>query len=163
VAKPSVPGRTHSRLRLLQPGPKETDTLRRDWLLLLLDSGLDPIRIQKGMFLFAKESGATGSDVYQFRPYNWGPFSQHIYSDLEWLQGKGLVERVPEPGTTYAKYRRTDRGDAQAEQQREHADPTLLAELDQARKTVTTLSFNSLLHHVYARYPDYAVNSVFEH
>jgi uncharacterized protein YwgA len=162
VAKRSTPGRTHSRLRLLQPARKET-ILRRDWLLLLLDSGLDPIRIQNAMFLFAQEAGAPAAEVYRFRPYNWGPFSQPIYGDLEYLVGRGLVERIPEPGTTYATYKRTAKGNAVAQQQREHADTELVAAIDEVKATVARLSFDELLQYVYSKYPDYAVNSVYEH
>jgi uncharacterized protein YwgA len=162
VEEHSSPGSPLPRLRLLKPRPKETDTVRRDWLLLLLDSGLDPIRIQKAMFLFAQESGAPDEDRYGFRPYNWGPFSQLIYSDLEALQQRGLVERVPKPGTTYALYQRTGDGDATATRLRSQADQGLIAGLDDVKETVSRLSFEGLLRYVYTKYPEYAVNSVFQ-
>lgn len=137
--------------------------MRRDWLLMLLDSGLDPIRIQKAMFLFTMEAGAPPGEIYRFRPYNWGPFSQPIYSDLEHLQSRGLVERLPEPGTTYAKYSRTPEGDSVVNRLRQHADPDLLARMDDVKATVARYSFDQLLDYVYEKYPEYAVNSVFEH
>lgn len=56
---------------------------RSDWLLLLLDraaleaSGpdeLDPVRIQKGMFLLSERGSARG--LYNFRAYDWGHSAQ---------------------------------------------------------------------------------------
>ncbi|MGH7490032.1 MAG: hypothetical protein ACREMY_31160, partial [bacterium] len=51
-----------------------------DWLLLLLalkdaERPLDPVRLQKGLFLLAEEGGLSGAESYRFEPYDYGPFS----------------------------------------------------------------------------------------
>lgn len=72
---------------------------RRDWLLLFAayegaPDGLDPIRFQKGLFLFAKRARAPERSKYVFKPYDYGPMSAGIYSDLDRLVNEGLLERV---------------------------------------------------------------------
>lgn len=134
---------------------------RRDWLLMLLNGGLDPIRIQKGMFLFAMESGSPPREVYEFEPYNWGPLSRRIYFDLEEFLAERLAERVPVPGQTYAQYRRTSTGTEAAEALARRADTNRTAILDQIRQKVTSTSFDDLLRDVYGRYPDSATKSLF--
>lgn len=133
---------------------------RRDWLLLLIGDGLDPIRIQKGMFLFAMEAPAPAGEKYEFEPYNWGPFSPPIYADLEALQLKGLVEREQIPGASYYRYRLTPKGETAAG--RLTAAPAALATMRSIRETIRGLGFNALLRQVYAKYPEFAVNSLFK-
>lgn len=134
---------------------------RRDWLLLLIGDGLDPIRIQKGMFLFAMESPAPAQEKYAFVPYNWGPFSQPIYGDLESLQRLGLVEREPVPNASYFRYRRTSAGDAATLRHERRASHEALAEMRRIQASINGLGFNALLKRVYRKYPQYASKSLF--
>src|SRR5438093_519347 len=53
---------------------------RRGWLMLLLGLrgekglvGLDPVRIQKAMFLFSRL--VPSEEAYPFAPYHYGPYS----------------------------------------------------------------------------------------
>jgi uncharacterized protein YwgA len=77
---------------------------RRDWLMLFISfegapRGLDPVRLQKGMFLFGQEVAEVPPDEkYTFRPYNYGPMSKAIYDDLDGLVADGLVEKVAVEG-----------------------------------------------------------------
>ena len=53
---------------------------RRDWLLLLVARhadarGLEPVRVQKALFLHAREGGVPARERYWFVPYNYGPMS----------------------------------------------------------------------------------------
>ena len=78
---------------------------RRDWLLLFAaykgaPDGLDPIRFQKGLFLFAQRARVPARSKYEFKPYVYGPMSRGIYDDLDHLVDEGLIERVPVPGQT---------------------------------------------------------------
>jgi uncharacterized protein YwgA len=133
----------------------------RDWLLLLLDGGLDPIRIQKAMFLFAMESGAPDTEVYRFEPYNWGPFSSRIYGDLERLQTDGMAVKVPVPGAGYAQYRRTAAGNVEADRLSPLGDSAQLACILKTRDAVTGMTFDNLLRKVYKDYPEYATKTMF--
>jgi len=141
---------------------------RRDWLTLLLGVGdaspLDPVRIQKGMFLLSKEGGLDEAEVYAFRAYDYGPFSSQIYQDLDELVEAGLVAYEPVPGYTWNRYRLTAAGLADAQTLVDQLDPGRRGSarfIIELKKDVLSQSFNGLLRHVYDRYPDYAENSIF--
>jgi hypothetical protein len=141
---------------------------RTDWLLLLLDrealgaSGpdeLDPVRIQKGMFLLSERGPARG--LYGFRAYDWGPFSSAIYGDLASLTQEGYLAEERVPGRTWSVYRVTARGHERASAAAGQIGEALTAWLRQAREFLTTRSFAQVLREIYALYPEYAVNSRF--
>ncbi len=135
---------------------------RRDWLLLLIESDIDPIRIQKGMFLFAMESDAPADQKYEFQPYNWGPFAQPIYADLEELQRAGFIERTQVPGASYYRYRRTEAGNMRAGAIAHRAHTELVQAIGEARAAVTGVDFDALLRRVYRKYPEFASKSLFK-
>ncbi|HEX8121995.1 MAG TPA: hypothetical protein VF549_12090 [Solirubrobacteraceae bacterium] len=140
-----------------------------DWLLVLValdapPAGLEPVRVQKALFLLAREGGLPRAERYWFVPYNYGPMSPRIYRDVEALARRGLVERVPVPGYTWGRVRATPEGRCRAE--RLVADATdrerrSLQALRGIRELVTSLSFADLLETIYDRHPQYAVRSVF--
>jgi uncharacterized protein YwgA len=141
---------------------------RSDWLLLLLDrtalgaqgpNELDPVRIQKGMFLLAKRGPAR--DLYDFQAYDWGPFSSTIYADLASLTQRGYLNETRTPGRTWSTYQVTARGHERAVAAAAQVGDENVGWLRQAREFLTTRSFAQLLQDVYALYPDYAVNSRF--
>lgn len=142
---------------------------RHDWLLMLLavsDSSepLDPVRLQKGMFLLSRERQLPAAEAYDFSAYDYGPFSVDIYRDLDALFDAGLVERIPAPGYSWSRYRATERGteraqslvDHMGEEQRERA-----LYLQEMKRGVLGLSFKALLNYVYGLYPEYSENSIF--
>ena len=135
---------------------------REDWLLVLVDDDIDPIRIQKGMFLFAMESSAPPDEKYDFRPYNWGPCSFDIYDDLDTLVETGLVSRQPVPGARWHKYGQTPAGQKRSEALLRDADPMVAAQMQKIAGSVTSKSFDKLLEAVYSEYPDYATRSMFK-
>ena|SRR5688572_31136227 len=140
-----------------------------DWLLLLvaLDAppgGLEPVRVQKALFLLAREGTLPRSERYWFVPYNYGPMSPRIYRDVDGLVRRGLLERLPVPGYRWGRVRATAEGRRQAEalvartgERERHS----LAALRRIRGLVTSLSFADLLATIYERHPEYAVRSVF--
>jgi hypothetical protein len=141
---------------------------RCTWLLLLLDRGalgssgpdeLDPVRIQKGMFLLSERGPARG--VYTFQAYDWGPFSSAIYADLASLTRQGYLAEEKVPGRTWSTYRVTARGHERAAAAAAQVGEVATSWLRQAREFLTTRSFAQLLREIYALYPDYAVNSRF--
>jgi uncharacterized protein YwgA len=144
---------------------------RFDWLTLFVafegaPSGLDPVRLQKGMFLFAQEAETVPpGEKYVFRPYSYGPMSREIYTDLDRLAEQGLVEQVPVEGQTWSRYKPTNRGVERAHRLMREA----LARHDRDTKhfyrikqVVAQTSFADLLEGVYDRYPEYAANSIFK-
>ena len=137
-------------------------TEAKDWLVLTLDSQHEPIRIQKTLFKLAREAGLPPGEQYQFRPYNWGPFSATIYQDIDDLVGSGLVERVPQPGISWAIYKLTNKGKKRAERIRTKANVQSVRSLDGISRWVAERPFSKLLQDVYEKYPDMAKNSLFK-
>jgi hypothetical protein len=142
---------------------------RSDWLLLLVcrqslavdgPDALDPVRIQKGMFLLSQRGPAR--NLYQFSAYNWGPFSSQIYRDLDYLVDSGLLDRTPAPGQTWARYAATKRGVDRATEIASQVGPADVAWLAQCRRFLTERSFAKLLTDIYAAYPGMATKSQFQ-
>jgi len=143
---------------------------RRDWLLLFASyagapDGLDPIRFQKGLFLFARRARIPERSKYPFKPYNYGPMSTGLYTDLDRLVDEGLLERASVPGKQWSRYKpnmATFREGRRILKQTEREDLLDAArELYEIKQDVSRMGFNELLERVYSEYPEYAVNSVF--
>ena len=142
---------------------------RRDWLLLLVAAGegrvdLDPVRVQKGLFLLAQEGGLPAAQRYAFVPYNYGPMSAGVYRDVDALVRRGLLERLAVPGYRWGRLRATDAGLRRAAELRAEAgtdDAGVVRALDAIRARVSALGFADLLEAIYDRYPAYAARSVF--
>lgn len=125
---------------------------------------IDPIRIMKGMFLISEEvpnSWWDASTRYKFVPYDFGPCSFAIYSDLDMLERLRLLQSAQSPGQSWKYYSITGRG-ALLLQRSEGLRPDLISYMRQVRDFVDSLTFRSLLAAVYKKYPDYAANSVFQ-
>jgi uncharacterized protein YwgA len=146
------------------------DTLMRraDWLLLLLSdrtldpdgsTTLDPVRIQKGMFLLSKRG--PHKQLYDFQPYNWGPFSRDVYSDLDQLVAQGLVEQESRPGQSWSLYKLSEDGYMLASKVASSTDENAVRWMAQLRRYLTSRSFNELLTEIYSLHPEYATRSQF--
>jgi hypothetical protein len=141
----------------------------RDWLLFLLaleDAALalDPVRIQKGLFLLSREAPVELGEVYQFAPYDYGPFASEIYVDVARLVEDGLAIGEEVPGYTWRRYRATPSGLRRAQELVAHLTPQqqeALRYLHAAKRDVLPRSFQQLLHYVYSRYPEFRERSVF--
>ncbi len=134
-------------------------------LFIALDGaprGLDPIRLQKGMFLFAMDEGSNPSEVYDFVPYNYGPMSVQIYRDLESLAEQGLVEAKEVKGQSWSRYTATEAGLVAARELLRKEPSEEAARLLYAIKAdVSSHSYKEVLEDVYDRFPEYASKSVF--
>lgn len=141
---------------------------RTDWLMLFLAAApgdpLDPVRVQKGMFLFAMRAPVADHARYAFEPYAYGPMSRRLYRDVRRLQHEQTLEAVPIEDASWQLLALTRAGKAQATDLRRQAGqecPDALAHVDVIRDEIGGLSFAELLQHVYASHPEYATRSVF--
>lgn len=141
---------------------------RSDWLLLLISrdalgvegpDSLDPVRIQKGMFLLSQRGPARG--LYDFRPYNWGPFSRDVYNDLDRLVGLGIAVSEHVPGQSWCRYSLSERGEQRAAEVAVGSDKQSLRWMAELRRFLTARSFGQLLEDVYREFPQYATRSRF--
>jgi len=139
-----------------------------DWLLLFVAQRpavpLDPVRLQKGLFLLAASGAVPAPERFHFEPYSYGPMSRSLYRDARTLRAEGLLLGVRAPGRSWELLRPSDAGEARACLLRARArrrSPRAVEQLAAIRRLVDELSFAELLRLVYARHPEYAVNSVF--
>jgi hypothetical protein len=142
----------------------------RDWLLLLIAAqgapgGLDPVRLQKGMFLLAEGASLPARERYRFVPYNYGPMSAAIYGDAEALVRAGLAERRAVPGYSWTRVAVTAAGRARARALAAHdasVTPSRARRVAQIKREIAGLGFSALLREIYRRYPEFAARSAFE-
>jgi uncharacterized protein YwgA len=143
---------------------------RRDWLLLLCayhgaPDGLDPVRLQKGMFLLARSGTVPQREQYRFKPYDYGPMSSSIYGDLDELVDEGLLAKHPVAGKKWCRYASSERGLAASDTRLRHLserEKVAAQRLYEIKQRIAKTSFNELLESVYSEHPDMAVNSVFQ-
>lgn len=139
-----------------------------DSTLLAIDSAraaLQPVQLQKALFLFAAKVPAEmlpGTGRYQFKPYDYGPFSAEIYSDAEALEQNGFVAISRPPSSRYKEFRVTPTGRAAAEALRAQEDPNIVTYLANLVTYTQSLGFNQLVASVYEEFPEMKVNSVFK-
>jgi DNA-binding PadR family transcriptional regulator len=140
----------------------------RDWLLLLVSEaapgGLDPVRLQKGMFLLGEEATLPRRERYRFVPYNYGPMSRGLYRGLRDLVRAGLVARRVSPGLPWGRYAITPAGAARAAELETGLGSRARLRLERLREIharIAGQSFGELLTDVYDRYPEYAARTVF--
>jgi hypothetical protein len=143
---------------------------RRDWLLLFAaykgaPDGLDPVRFQKGLFLFSQRARVPARSKYVFKPYTYGPMSAGIYEDLDRLVDEQLLERISVPGKHWSRYRSSRVTFREGQRILKKAEDEKLTdaarELFQIKQDVSSVGFTELLNRVYAEYPEFAVNSIF--
>jgi uncharacterized protein YwgA len=139
---------------------------RQDWLLMALcaaqDGRLTPIQTQKTLFIMKMEAcHQVGHDFYEFVPYNYGPFNNKIYDDVQSLHSEGSVIVEYVPGRRWQEYCATQQGRDRAQSLRQSSPAETVNFLDRVVSWVKGQSFSDLLRAVYAKYPEYAKNSVF--
>jgi hypothetical protein len=153
-----------SLILLLTIGERYALPERQLWLVLAIalagEQGLSPVQIQKAMFLLRMEaSGYVGVNFYEFQPYNYGPFSTSIYNDVDVLVFGGLLRT--EARYNYSQYVATDIGRARANEFSQTIDKHVFDFLTQIIQWIKSVDFSQLLRSIYAKYPAFAVNSVF--
>lgn len=123
---------------------------------------LDRIRMQKGVFLLEMRGPEDWRDFYTFKPYDWGPFSRDLISDVDRLQSRKLLTLMRFAGLQYSEYRTTDGGEEIVERAVDEMDEETVDFVRSVRRYVTRKPFASLLREVYDAYPAYAVKSRFK-
>jgi|GEM_PF-933908 len=153
------------------PTPGKGRAIARSDLLLLFiafegaPDGLDPVRIQQGLFLFSRCPDAPPGSQYVFEPGIYGPLSDELDSDLDRLADDGWIELVPVRGAHWSLHKPTDAAFARARRiLRETDDEGLLdaiRKLFELKQYVSNVGFGDLLERVHTEHPDFTINSVF--
>lgn len=141
---------------------------REDWTLLTLAAAegqtLTPVQLQKCLFLLGKaKPEAVGNHFYNFTPYNYGPFDRQVYIDADRLAAEGLATITGGSSSTgrWNEYAITPAGMTRVRDLQPKAGPAW----DYVRRVVEwarQLTFQQLVRAIYARYPEFRVNSVFQ-
>ncbi len=140
---------------------------RKDITLLVIESagdeGLSPIQIQKSIFLIGESHlPELPSDFYEFYPYNYGPFCEEVYHDADALVEERMVFNIPIAGQSWSKYVVTPKGQTRSEEIKKENNIGLVAYISETVQWVNSLTFSELLRAIYAKYPGYSENSVFQ-
>ena len=120
---------------------------KKDWLLLAIGHGtLEPVQVQKLMFLFREKTEVPSGEAYEFVPYDWGPCSFDIYDDLDNLIQLDMIARSQSPRGV-SRYSLTDAGRKEVAKICAEADKSksLRNELQKWRNWVTSKSFKNTL------------------
>jgi hypothetical protein len=143
--------------------------LRQKILLFFLASNkdieFDPIKMMKGLFLFAMETPPDWIPVdgrYQFEPYDYGPCSFQVYNDLNLLKKLGYIKSREAPGYTWEYYSLAPQGEKLVNKLKIEMDNHVLEYLGNISNFVSKYSMRSLLEMIYRVYPKYTVNSIFK-
>jgi len=120
-----------------------------------------PVRIQKILFLVDREiPQSVGGPLFNFKPYDYGPFDKEVYQVLNTLCDKGKV--FVRPLRWYQSYGLTDLGHKNGQK--------ILASLDEdSREYIRAavdwafkLEFEQIVSAIYQRYPDMKQRSAFQ-
>jgi hypothetical protein len=120
-----------------------------------------PVQVQKLFFLIDRNMAEIiGGPVFNFQPYNYGPFDKAVYETLEALVQDGLVEIVPE--RSWKSYRLTSAGQSEGEKLLAGIPDPYKAYVVNLSHFVRSLSFSQLVSAIYKQYPEMRANSVFQ-
>jgi uncharacterized protein len=122
---------------------------------------LDRLRVQKAVFLLTQRGSQEWRRLYNYKPYNWGPYSSQLSSDVESLVRNDLAEVEDVRGSRYGRYRTTRAGEARAAEVWADLTSPEREFIRSVRAYVTQKSFTQLLREVYAAYPEFATASQF--
>lgn len=118
-----------------------------------------PVQAVKMLFLMEKEAAdGIGGAKFEFVPYDYGPFDQGVYVELEALARRGLVEIIESRPRIY---RLTEPGVAEAAAVMARLDQNVSQLISRIGNWMSTLTFAQLVSAIYDRYPDMRANSIF--
>ena len=143
---------------------KKVSLNRREWLLLILGLAdgkeLSPVQLQKSAFLVGEELKIATKGYYNFKPYDYGPFSDEVYKDAEELASENLVN-VNSNINRWKTFSITLDGSRAATELTKVIDTDLVNAIREKVEWVLGLDFRELVLEIYRKYPKYRANSVF--
>jgi uncharacterized protein len=138
---------------------------KNDLLLIALGAGNKhlhtPVQIQKLLFLIDKNvNHLIGGPVFNFVPYDYGPFDSSLYDELSKLENEGLVcSSTSVHG--WKLHGLTEEGIIKSNELANSLSPESLSYIKNLSEFVRRLSFSELVSAIYKAYPEMKTNSVF--
>ena len=121
---------------------------------------MDGLRMQKGVFLLTQNGSDEWNELFPFGPYDWGPYSRVLASDLRSLTTLGLLSDDLSPDNRYGAYRTTTKGENEIRDL--HLGEKQTTFIQAVSSFVTSRPFSHLLKDIYAAFPTYATESKFK-
>lgn len=139
---------------------------KRDLLLAAMAAGEgaehSPVQVQKLMFLIEKNVGVDlGERVFDFVPYDYGPFDSSLYEVLRELEQNKLATATPTV-RGWKRYSLSPAGQALGAEILGRLPQRASKYIAEVSVFVRKLSFAQLVSAVYKAYPEMKVNSVFK-
>lgn len=129
-------------------------------------------KLQKLLFLIEQETeffqAYKDSVAFEFAPYKMGPFSEHVYEELEFLLSLEAIESEPLEDTTpdltntdfsEKRFTITSKGRKIAAELETQLESEYRTELQTLVAEYNPLSLAELIEYVYTEYPSYAAES----
>jgi uncharacterized protein YwgA len=138
---------------------------KRELMLIALAPGKEawhtPVQVQKLPFLIQKNVfEPKGEHIFDFRPYNYGPFDIEVYNTLAELAEDGSAEICYDG--KMRTYRLTSKGLEEGNRLLSPLDPKFKKYIEKISDLVRTWSFTELVSAIYKAYPEMKINSVFQ-
>jgi uncharacterized protein YwgA len=119
-----------------------------------------PVQIQKLIFLFQERT--QKGKIFDFIPFDYGPYDPAIYQRLEELSEAGIVNIIGSPFAKRRLYKLTPLGCEKAKIEFDKLLPKEQEYLIRLSEWVRSLSFAQLVGAIYNEYPAMRQNSVFK-
>ena len=121
-----------------------------------------PVQVQKLLFLIDKNiPELVKGPLFNFEPYDYGPFDTAVYEVIDGLAAEGLVEVVEESGRSWKRYRLSETGQAAGKKALNSISKKGREYIEEVSRYVRSLTFAQLVSAIYRAYPEMKVNSVF--
>jgi len=139
-------------------------------LALLHASGRDikgKTRLQKLAFLLDKEELGADFQAYEFKKYDYGPFSKHLLQDVESLSNEGVVDidksRTFSGNTRYDYELESNWTDEVEKLAKQDDIQNVFDAAESLVEKYDDMSIRDLVEYIYEEYPEYKENSVYEY
>jgi uncharacterized protein len=141
---------------------------RKEMLLAVLAAvegkKLSPTQLQKALFLITKNipDAFAENELYEFEPYNYGPFDVKVYRDAEINANNGPAEITLSPSGRWKEYSASNAGVLTGKSILSDLTHSQRLYIENVSNWVKGLNFEKLVKSIYDTYPEMKVNSVFK-
>jgi uncharacterized phage-associated protein len=120
-----------------------------------------PVQVQKLLFLIDRNiPSVIEGPLFNFQPYNYGPFDKTVYDILDQLALEGYADIIPEQ--TWRSYKLTAKGQLEGDRLLQGFPNFAIEYINEISNFVRKLSFTQLVSAIYRAYPEMRANSVFQ-
>lgn len=118
-----------------------------------------PVQAIKMLFLMEKKApDALGGAKFDFVPYDYGPFDQGVYTELDGLSREGHVEILDGKPRRYVL---TAKGREYAEVVKAKLEGRFVTYFENLGQWIATRTFAQLVNAIYTEFPEMRANSIF--